>query len=118
MSIELKRAYESPSSQDGHRVLVDRLWPRGISKKQARVDEWTKDAAPSDALRKWFHSHPSEWAEFRKRYLSELRNHRDSLRSLAERARREQVTLLFSSRDEVRNNAVVMRQYLRMLGAR
>jgi len=117
-AVVLKRAYESAGPGDGYRVLVDRLWPRGVTKDRARFDLWMRDVAPSDGLRKWFHARPSEWAEFRRRYLAELRGHRDALRPLAERARRERVTLVFSATNEERNNAVVLRQYLRMLGAR
>lgn len=117
MSIRLKRVYDEPSSDDGHRVLVDRLWPRGLSKADAKLDDWVKSAAPSDDLRKWFHRDRSRWGEFRRRYLSELKEHRDDLRPLAEQARKERVTLLYAVRDERRNNAVVLKQYLKMLGA-
>lgn len=117
MPIALKRAYQQSTPEDGYRVLVDRLWPRGVSKEEAALDEWLKEVAPSDELRKWYHSDRSRWGEFRRRYLSELKKHRDELRPLAERARNERVTLVFSSRDEERNNAVVLKQYLKMLGA-
>lgn len=117
MPIALKRAYEQPTSADGYRVLVDRLWPRGISKGEARIDQWLKDAAPSNELRQWFHKDRSRWGAFRKRYLAELAEHREQLRQLAQRARRSTVTLVFSATDAQRNNAVVMKQYLRMLGA-
>jgi uncharacterized protein YeaO (DUF488 family) len=117
MSVSLKRAYDSPSRNDGHRILVDRLWPRGISKERARIDLWMRDVAPADALRKWYHAHPAEWALFRRRYLKELRAHRETLRPIAEMARTGRVTLVFSSSNTERNNAVVLRQYLRMLGA-
>ncbi len=116
MSILLKRVYEDPSPKDGYRVLVDRLWPRGLSKDKAKLDQWMKDIAPSDGLRKWFHNNPSEWAEFRSRYLSELKHHRVDLRSLVTRALHGRVTLIFSSSDERHNNAVVLKQYLMMLG--
>lgn len=116
MPIKLKRAYDDPSSDDGHRVLVDRLWPRGLSKADARLDEWLKAAAPSDGLRKWFHHDRTRWAEFRRRYLSELKGQRERLRPLAERAGRERVTLVYSSHDEKHNNAIVLKQYLLMLG--
>ena len=115
MAVSLKRIYEKPDSKDGYRVLVDRLWPRGISKDDAELDEWMKEIAPSDELRKWFHSNPAEWDEFRKRYLSELKKHKEKLLSLARRAKKEKVTLLFSSRNEDRNNALVLKQYLEML---
>jgi uncharacterized protein YeaO (DUF488 family) len=118
LGISLKRVYEAPSRSDGYRVLVDRLWPRGVSRDDARLDEWLKDVAPSDGLRRRFHGQPDKWAEFRRLYLSELSEHREALRSLAARARKERVTLLFGSRDEEHNNAVVLKQYLAMLGAR
>jgi len=117
MPIHLKRVYEEPHSQDGYRVLVDRLWPRGLSKDEAEADEWLKDVAPSDKLRRWFDHDPVRWPKFRRRYLSELKNHRDELRPLARRAQDDTVTLLFSAKDTEHNNAVVMKQYLKMLGA-
>lgn len=118
MPIQLKRAYDEPATTDGYRVLVDRLWPRGISKENARVDEWVRAAAPSDALRKMFHSDRSQWDEFRKRYLSELAEHREELRPLAAKAEDATVTLVYSAKDTERNNAVVLKQYLEMLGAK
>lgn len=114
MSILTKRAYEKPDSNDGYRVLVDRLWPRGISKEEADLDDWLKTIAPSDELRKWFHSNRSEWEEFRKRYLAELKEHREEIRSLAEKAKSETVTLVYSSKETERNNAEVLKQYLEM----
>lgn len=115
MSIQLKRAYD-PLGNDGYRVLVDRLWPRGIAKEALQADEWIREVAPSDDLRKDFHQGRLSWGEFRLGYLGELKRQRDRLRPLAERASRETVTLLFSARDRKRNNAVVLRQYLAMLG--
>lgn len=117
MPARLKRAYDSPSSDDGYRVLVDRLWPRGVSKADMKLDDWLKPVAPSDQLRKWFHRNPARWAEFRKRYLSELKDHRETLRPLAERAKQRRVTLVYSAADDEHNNAVVLKQYLQMLGA-
>lgn len=117
MPIALKRAYEEPTPQDGYRILVDRIWPRGVSKEEAELDEWLKEVAPSKELRRWFQHDASRWAEFRRRYLSELKSHRDELRGLARRARRQRVTLVFGAGDEEHNNAVVLKQYLRMLGA-
>lgn len=117
MGIELKRVYEAPSTSDGYRILVDRIWPRGLSKADARLDDWLKSFAPSDHLRKWFHANRSQWGEFRKRYLSELKKQREELRPLADLAKRRRVTLLYSSTDMERNNAVVLREYLRRLGA-
>lgn len=115
MPIILKRAYEKATPEDGYRVLVDRLWPRGVSRNEAKFDEWMKEVAPSDQLRKWFHSDPSRWDEFRRRYLSELQSHRDQLCRLAQRATSERVTLVFGATDEEHNNAVVIKQYLNML---
>jgi uncharacterized protein YeaO (DUF488 family) len=117
MPIELKRAYDQAEDRDGYRVLVDRLWPRGVSKEKAALDEWLKEVAPSDALRKAYHNDELDWAEFRNRYLSELADHRETLRPLAERAKTERVTLVFGSRDREHNNAVVLKQYLEMPGA-
>jgi uncharacterized protein YeaO (DUF488 family) len=117
MPLELKRVYAKPSPRDGYRVLVDRLWPRGVSKEAARLDAWMKHIAPSDELRKWFHKDRPQWAEFRRRYLAELKNHREELRGLARRSRTVRITLLFGARDEERNHAVVLKQYLKMLGA-
>ncbi|RXS44271.1 DUF488 domain-containing protein [Idiomarina sp. 29L] len=115
MTIQLKRIYDEASSDDGYRVLVDKLWPRGISKDAAKLDEWIKDIAPSDELRQWFHSNRSEWGEFRNRYLHELKEHKEGLRDLVSRASSEKVTLLYSSKDTEHNNAVVLKEYLNKL---
>ncbi len=117
MGVAVKRVYEKPAGEDGYRVLVDKIWPRGVAKEEAEVDEWLKDIAPSSELRKWFHEDPTRWAEFRRRYLSELKEYREELRRLAERAKKERVTLVFGSKDREHNNAVVVKQYLKMLGA-
>lgn len=115
MDVGLKRAYDKPSVADGARVLVDRLWPRGITKAKARIDAWLKDLAPSNELRRWYHARPSMWMEFRKRYLEELRDEQagaalEQLYELAASKRR--VTLVFSSRNSERNNAVVLKELL------
>ena len=115
MSIKLKRAFETPEREDGYRVLVDRLWPRGVSKADARIDEWPKEVAPRDELRKAFHHGEMGWDAFRRRYLAELKAHRETLRPLAERATRDTVTLVFAAKDAHHNNAVVLSQYLKML---
>ena len=115
MDIELKRAYDSPQSKDGYRVLIDGIWPRGVSKEEAKIDEWRKEVAPSSELRKAFHNGSLDWSGFRRHYLKELTSYRESLRDLAQRARKERVTLVFASKEERRNNAVVLRQYLNML---
>lgn len=115
MEVGLKRVYDKPSVSDGARVLVDRLWPRGVTKDKARIDEWLKELAPSNELRKWYHARPSMWQEFRKRYLEELRDEQASasLERLYELvASRKKVTLVFSSKNEERNNAVVLKELL------
>ncbi|HLQ52360.1 MAG TPA: DUF488 family protein [Terriglobales bacterium] len=115
MSIEIKRAYEPPSLSDGERVLVDRLWPRGLKKAGTRIDAWLKDLAPSHALRRWFHDRPKYFAVFRKRYLNEIASPAAShaLEQLYEIARNSQtVTLVYAAKDEAHNNAVVLRDLL------
>lgn len=116
MSIILKRVYEKSVLSDGYPVLVDRLWPRGVSKNIAELDLWIKEAVPSGDLLKWFHEDTFRWGEFRKRYLAYLKGHRDELRPLAQRARNKRVTLLYGASDEKHNNAVVIKQCLKMLG--
>ena len=115
MPLKIKRIYEEPQAGDGRRILVDRLWPRGISKDRAQIDDWLKEFAPSDSLRKSYHDGALAWGEFRRQYLSELKSQRDELRRFATSSKNRQVTLLFSARDEKRNNAVVLRQYLERL---
>lgn len=115
MPVLLKRAYEKPSPADGTRVLVDRLWPRGISKRAAALDAWLKDLAPSHALRRWFHARPRLWQAFRKRYLEELRQPEaeQALEELYEMAaRRRPLTLVFAARNPEQNNAAVLKQLL------
>lgn len=113
MSIEIKRVYEEPGRADGQRVLVDRLWPRGLSKQRARVDIWLKDIAPSTELRKWFSHDPGKWAEFQTRYRQELKSKADLLVTLKEKAAKGPVTLLYGAKDEAHNEAVVLLQLLR-----
>lgn len=110
--IKLKRAYEPPAPGDGARILVDRLWPRGIKKTDAKIDEWMKVLAPSTELRKWFAHDPERWAEFRSRYEAELRDHADELDRLRAMARRGVITLVFAARDETHNDAVALRDVL------
>ena len=110
--IRLKRIYEPASPEDGVRVLVDRLWPRGLRKEDAAVAHWMKDIAPSSALRQWFGHDPERWPEFHRRYRAELRHHEQELEELRELARHGQVTLLFGARDEAHNDAVVLRDVL------
>lgn len=118
-AILLKRAYERPEPGDGLRVLADRLWPRGLSKDAAAIDHWAKDAAPSDALRRWFGHDPTRWEEFLTRYREELESEpaREEIAALHALARKSRLTLLYAAKDEERNNAVALRDYLRS-GAR
>ena len=108
----MKRAYERLSPDDGMRVLVDRLWPRGLRKEQLAVDFWLKDAAPSDELRRWYGHDPRRWESFAARYRAELEQRTDLLRLLDELRRRGRVTLLYGARDTARNNAIVLREVL------
>jgi len=114
MAIALKRIYDKASRGDGTRVLVDRLWPRGISKETARLDVWLKNVAPSDELRRWFHSHPDQWTEFRARYLEELSSPaaQPALEQLHGLAARGDLTLLFASKRTELNNASVLKELL------
>ena len=113
MDIRLKRVYEPASARDGYRVLVDRLWPRGISKKQAKLDEWAKELAPSSQLRQWFGHEPSRFPEFRRRYIDELRADAPRLKELRRRARTGTLTLVYSAHDSEHNDAVVLAEVLR-----
>ena len=108
-NIKLKRAYGQPATQDGTRILIDRLWPRGVKKTDAAIDRWMKDIAPSTALRKWFGHDPDRWQEFRRRYAAEIHGHPDQLAELRALARKGPITLVFSARDELHNDAVVLR---------
>lgn len=110
--LRLKRVYEPAAPADGVRVLIDRLWPRGLSKDKAAVDHWMKDIAPSAELRKWFGHDPARWAEFRRRYMEELRQHSALLNQLREMARGQTVTLVFGAHDEEHNDAVVLHEAL------
>jgi len=112
MSFQVKRAYEPASPRDGTRVLVDRLWPRGISKEKLKLDAWAKDLAPSNELRKWFHHDVDNWPEFEKRYFEELSKQPDKVDELRKQARRHTVTLVYGARDETHNNAVALKKYL------
>ena len=111
-TIKLKRVYEAPAASDGTRVLVDRLWPRGIAKDKAKVDLWLKDIAPSDELRKRFHGHPEDWDDFRKAYAAELKEAGEAVKELRGHLRKGPVTLLYAARDEEHNNAVALKQWL------
>ena len=111
-NIKLKRAYEPASAQDGTRVLIDRLWPRGVSKDAAALDLWLKELAPSTGLRKWFGHDPARWAEFQVRYAQEVHEHPQLLAQLRDLAHKGPVTLVYSARDEMHNDAIVLRQLL------
>jgi uncharacterized protein YeaO (DUF488 family) len=110
--IRIKRVYDSARPEDGLRILVDRLWPRGIGKNKLRLDSWYKGVAPSSDLRKWFSHDPARWDEFKRLYFAELDSNPTAWSSLAELARRSNVTLLYSARDEEHNNAEALRDYL------
>lgn len=111
-AVQLKRAHEAPATADGMRILVDRLWPRGLSRERVAADLWLKDAAPSDALRRWFGHDPSRWAAFAARYRAELARRPEVLQTLDELRRRGPVTLLYAARDRAINHAVVLRAVL------
>ena len=111
-NLKIKRAYDRPAAADGTRILVDRLWPRGVKKEEAAIDLWAKDLAPSTDLRKWFGHDPKRWTEFKRRYIAELHQHAellDDLRALADRGR---VTLIYAARDQEHNEAVIIRDML------
>ncbi|HEU0174749.1 MAG TPA: DUF488 family protein [Blastocatellia bacterium] len=110
--IKLKRAYEKPAKDDGERILVERLWPRGLTKAQAKIDLWLKDVAPSVELRKWFGHDPDKWIEFRQRYLKELRQKADPIKLLKRKAKEGTITLIYAARDEARNSALALQQFL------
>ncbi len=114
--ISIKRAYESSSKDDGFRILVDRIWPRGISKEKANLDLWMKEIAPSNDLRKWFSHDPEKWKEFENKYKNELKDKTELLNEIKEIERdKEKVTLIYSAKDKVHNNAVVLEHILKKL---
>ena len=110
--VKLKRAYEPPAVDDGARILIDRLWPRGVKKANAAIDEWMREIAPSTELRKWFGHDPKRWPEFQHRYESEIRQHPEQFERLRALARRGRITLVFSARDQAHNDAVVLKDLL------
>lgn len=112
MAIHIKRIYEPVSKADGYRVLVDRLWPRGITKEAAQLDKWLKEIAPSTALRQWFHKDMDNWKEFEKRYKAELKGSEALAELLADAKAQKVITLLFAAKEESRNHAQVLLQYL------
>ena len=111
MGIQLKRAYEAPARADGRRILVDRLWPRGLAKANARIDLWLKEVAPSTELRQWFGHDPEKWGEFKRRYRAELK-HNPALAELREQVHAGDVTLVYAAHDPLHNQAVVLKQVL------
>jgi uncharacterized protein YeaO (DUF488 family) len=113
VALRLKRAYEPPAASDGYRVLIDGLWPRGVSKEEARLDEWARELAPSSELRRWFGHDPAKFDEFRRRYRDELETHGEKLRDLRRRARSGRLTLVYGARDTEHNDAVVLAEILR-----
>ena len=112
MNIRIKRVYEQPEDDDGMRILVDRLWPRGLTKAKADVDLWLKDIAPSTELRKWFGHDPAKWTEFKKQYRSELNKNKEPLVLLKEQTEKGTVTLVYAAKDEAHNEAVVLQEIL------
>ena len=113
MDIRLKRAYDPAVSSDGYRVLIDRLWPRGVSRERAKLDEWERKLPPSTKLRQWFGHEPARFEEFRRRYIEELRSQRPRLTELRRRARNGTLTLVYSARDAEHNDAVVLAEFSR-----
>ena len=112
MNIKIKRVYEQPADGDGSRILVDRLWPRGLTKEKAHVDLWLKEIAPTTELRQWFAHDPDKWRGFRERYRTELRNNENLVKVLADKATAGTITLVYAARDEEHNEAVVLKEFL------
>jgi uncharacterized protein YeaO (DUF488 family) len=110
--LKIKRIYGLPTSEDGIRILVDRLWPRGLSKEKVKIDLWLKDIAPSNELRKWFSHDPKKWIEFKKKYFKELNSQKDLVDLIIQKSKRGNVTLLYGAKDEKFNNALALREYL------
>jgi uncharacterized protein YeaO (DUF488 family) len=115
MRLQLKRVYELPAKSDGIRILVDRLWPRGLSKAEAGIDFWAKDVAPTNELRHWYQHEQEKWPEFQRKYVTELQNNPEAVQELIAKIRNENATLLFSSKETSLNNAVVLKEYLETL---
>jgi uncharacterized protein YeaO (DUF488 family) len=112
MNIKLKRVYEKPDPKDGFRILVDRLWPRGFTKEKAAADLWLKDIAPSTELRKWFNHDPEKWKEFQKKYQQELKENKEAITIIKEHLKQERVTLIYAAKDEVHNEAQVIKEFI------
>jgi uncharacterized protein YeaO (DUF488 family) len=117
MKIHIKRIYEPPAASDGTRILVDRLWPRGVARDAARIDAWVKGVAPSDALRRWYAHDPEKWPEFRVRYIAELKHNPAVVELQDIAAKSKTLTLLFAAKDSLRNNATVLQEFLSGGGA-
>ena len=118
MKVSIKRAYEAPSADDGFRILVDRLWPRGLTKEKARIDLWLKDVAPSNELRKWFAHDPEKWPAFKSKYILELKSKNEALSQLHAKLKEGVVTLIYAARDEEHNEAVILQELLTRTSAR
>jgi len=112
MKIKIKRVYDKPSEEDGMRILVDRLWPRGLTKQKAAINLWLKDIAPSSELRKWFAHDPKKWTEFRKKYLQELKENKEQISIIKDHLKQGAVTLVYGARDEEHNEAQVLEELL------
>lgn len=112
MPISLKRVYEKPGLKDGKRILVERLWPRGLKKDEAKIDEWLREVAPSTELRKWFGHDPAKWDEFKERYWKELDKKKDIISKLAKERLENKVTFVFAAKDQQHNNAVALKEYI------
>ncbi|MFA5572506.1 MAG: DUF488 family protein [Candidatus Bathyarchaeia archaeon] len=112
LTIQLKRAYDAPSIDDGKRILVERLWPRGLRKEDAQIDEWPKELAPSNELRKWYSHDPAKWFQFKKRYWVELDKKKEAITKLAQETKNGHVTFVFGSKEEKLNNAVALKEYI------
>lgn len=116
MHVLIKRVYETPAEKDGIRILVDRLWPRGLTKAKAKVALWLKDIAPSTELRKWFNHDPKKWKEFQIRYRNELKNKKQLLSVVREQAAKSSITLVYAAKDERQNDAIVLQEFLMASG--
>jgi len=112
-NLKIKRVYEKPKQEDGLRILVDRLWPRGLKKEDAKIDRWMKEIAPSDELRKWFAHKAEHWKEFKKHYYQQLQGKKELLEELETLSQKQTVTLLYAAKDNTRNNAVVLQDFIR-----
>jgi len=115
MDIKLKRVYEEPTKGDGYRILVDRIWPRGLSKEKAKIDFWPKEIAPSNELRKWYRHDPEKWDEFKSRYFKELKDRSEQVNELLEWIKKGAVTFVYSSKEQKLNNAVALKEYIESL---